>query len=43
MYATAAAIPGAEFVVLDQPHMGFLERPEEFSSALKKHLNRAEH
>lgn len=42
MESTAAAIPGAELVVLDAPHMGFLERPQEFGVALKMHLDRAE-
>ncbi len=43
MEATAAAIPGAELVVLDLPHMGFLERPDLFTPALTAHLDRTEH
>lgn len=40
MRATAHGIPGAELVILDEPHMGFLENPAEFSATLRTHLDR---
>ena len=40
MQATAHGIPGAELVEVDEPHMGFLEEPEEFSAVLRAHLDR---
>jgi 3-oxoadipate enol-lactonase len=41
MEATGAAIPGAELVVTDHPHMGFLEDPRGFSAVVARHLDRA--
>ena len=38
MEATANAIPGARLVVTDDPHMGFLESPTDFSARLIEHL-----
>lgn len=40
MRATAEAIPGAELIEVDEPHMGFLEEPDEFVAALRIHLDR---
>ena len=40
MRATADAIPGAELVEVDEPHMGFLEEPDEFVAVLRTHLDR---
>jgi 3-oxoadipate enol-lactonase len=40
MRATAEAIPGALLVEVDEPHMGFLEEPDEFSAVLRTHLDR---
>lgn len=34
----AARVPGARLVELDAPHMAFLERPAEFSAAVREHL-----
>jgi 3-oxoadipate enol-lactonase len=36
----AAGVPGARLVELDAPHMAFLERPAEFSAAVREHLAR---
>lgn len=41
MQSAAAAIPGAELVVTDHPHMGFLEDPQGFSAIALRHLDRA--
>lgn len=38
--AIAAAIPAAELVVMDAPHMGFLEDPVTFSAIVRDHLER---
>lgn len=40
MRETADGIPGARLVELDQPHMGFLEQPTEFATAIHAHLDR---
>lgn len=37
----AAAIPGAELVVMDGPHMGFLESPEVFTAIVRRHMAQA--
>jgi pimeloyl-ACP methyl ester carboxylesterase len=36
--AIAERVPGSRFVVLDGPHMMHLERPVEFSAAVREHL-----
>ena len=41
MQAVADGIDGARLVVTDHPHMGFLERPQEFSAIVREHLEQA--
>lgn len=37
--AIAEGIPGSRLVVMEHPHMGFLELPREFSSLVNEHLD----
>lgn len=40
--AIATSVPDAELVVMDGPHMGFLESPDMFTGIVRDHLHRVE-